>query len=115
MINMEDAELVIVAYGSVARIARSAVEILSEKGYKVGILRPITLFPFPDKAFAELPETVKNLLVAEMSLGQMLEDVRLVNEGKLPVHFYGRVGGIVPEAEEIASKVLEILGGESLE
>ena len=115
LINMENAEIAIVAYGSVARIARSAVELLAEKGINVGILRPITIYPFPEKAFKELPASVKSLLVVEMSLGQMIDDVRIVNEGKLPIDFYGRVGGMVPEAEEIANKVIEILGGESLE
>lgn len=115
LINMEDAEIAIIAYGSVARIARSAVELLAEKGIKAGILRPITIYPFPEKAFGELPSSVKSLLVTEMSLGQMIDDVKIANEGKLPIHFYGRVGGIVPEAGEIANKVMEIIGGESLE
>lgn len=115
LVNMENAEIAIVAYGSVSRIARTAIEILNEKGIKCGIVRPITLFPYPKKAFEELPKTVKNLLVVEMSTGQMLEDVKLSNECNLPIHFYGRVGGIVPEAEEIANKVLEILGGEKHE
>lgn len=115
LVNMENAEIVIVAYGSVSRIARTAIEILAEKGIKCGILRPITIFPYPKKAFGELPETVKNLLVVEMSTGQMLEDVKLSNECHLPIHFYGRVGGIIPEAQEIVDKVLNIVGGEKHE
>ena len=111
LVNMENADIAIVAFGSTSRIARTAIEMLKEKGVNCGILRPITIFPFPAKAFAELPETVKDLLVVEMSMGQMIQDVRIVNEGKLPIHFYGRVGGIVPEAEEIVNKVLEIVGG----
>lgn len=110
LINMEDAEIVIVAFGSTARIARSSIEILAEKGVKCGILRPITIYPYPAKAFDELPTSVKDLLVVEMSMGQMIDDVKIVNEGRLPIHFYGRTGGIVPEAEEIANKVLEIVG-----
>ena len=115
LINMENAEIAIVAYGSVARIARTAVEILAEQGIKAGIIRPITIFPFPEKAFKELPSSVENLLVAEMSMGQMLQDVKLANECRLPIHFYGRVGGIVPEAEEIAQKVIDIIGGQTHE
>jgi 2-oxoglutarate ferredoxin oxidoreductase subunit alpha len=111
MINMENADIAIVAFGSTSRIARTAIEMLKEQGVNCGILRPITIFPFPAKAFAELPSTVKDLLVVEMSMGQMIQDVKIVNEGRLPIHFYGRVGGIVPEAEEIVNKVLEVVGG----
>jgi len=111
-VNMEDADIAIVAYGSVARITRTAIEILAEKGIKCGMLRPITIFPFPKKAFAKLPGTVKDLLVVEMSTGQMIDDVKISNKCQLPIHFYGRVGGVVPEAEEIVKKVLDILGGD---
>ena len=114
MINMENAEIVIVAFGSTSRIARTAIELLKEEGINCGIVRPITIYPFPDRAFAELPETVKDILVVEMNLGQMIDDVKIVNEGKLPIHFYGRVGGIVPEAEEIRDKVKEIVGGKNV-
>jgi len=112
MVNMEDAEIVIVAYGSMARIVRTSIEILEEKGIKCGMIRPITIFPFPDKAFKELDDKVKHILAVEMSTGQMLDDVKIANEFKRPVHFYGRVGGIVPEAEEVVSQVLKIMGGE---
>ncbi len=115
LVNMEDAEIAIVAYGSVSRIARTALEILSEKGIKCGIIRPITIFPYPKLAFKNLPASVKNLLVVEMSTGQMLDDVIIANECRLPISFFGRVGGVVPEAEEIANKVLEIIGGENHE
>jgi 2-oxoglutarate ferredoxin oxidoreductase subunit alpha len=111
MINMENAEIVIVAFGSTSRIARTAIELLEEEGIKCGIVRPITIYPFPSFAFDELPKSVKNILVVEMNLGQMVNDVKMVVEGRLPVHFYGRVGGIVPEAEEIANKVKEVVGG----
>jgi 2-oxoglutarate ferredoxin oxidoreductase subunit alpha len=112
MINMENAEIVIVAFGSTSRIARTAIELLKEQGVNCGILRPITIYPYPAKAFDELPKTVKDILVVEMSMGQMLDDVKIVNQGRYPLHFYGRVGGMVPEAEEIANKVLEIVRGE---
>ncbi len=115
LINMKDAEIVVIAYGSVSRIARSAIEILETKGIKCGILRPITLFPYPEKAFKELPKTVKNLLVVEMSTGQMVDDVKIADEFQHPIHFYGRTGGVIPEAQEIVDKVLEIVGGEKHE
>ncbi len=111
MINMENAEIVIVAFGSTSRIARSSIELLKEQGINCGILRPISIYPYPEKAFKEIPSTVKDLLVVEMSTGQMIDDVKIANECRLPIHFYGRVGGIVPEAEEIVNKVLEIVGG----
>lgn len=110
LINMENAEIAIVAFGSTARIARSAIEMLEDEGINCGIIRPITIYPFPSKAFDEIPASVQDLLVVEMSTGQMIDDVKIVNEGRYPIHFYGRVGGIVPEAEEIVNKVKEIVG-----
>lgn len=106
MINMEHAEYVIVAYGTVARIARSSIEMLKEKGVNVGMIRPISLWPYPKKAFDLIPKSVKGILVAEMSLGQMLDDVLISNKGRLPVAFYGRAGGMVPEPEEIVDAIL---------
>ena len=111
MINMENAEIAIVAFGSTSRISRTAIEMLKEEGINCGIVRPITIYPFPTKAFDELPKTVKQLLVVEMNLGQMVDDVRMTVEGRLPIHFYGRVGGIVPEAEEIVDQVKKLVGG----
>lgn len=110
--NCDDAELVLVAYGTTARIVKSVVNQLREQGIKAGLLRPITIFPFPEKAFAQLPSTVKNFLAVEMSAGQMVEDVRLVVNGKQPVHFYGRTGGVIPTPAEIIEKAKEIMGGE---
>lgn len=114
MINMENADIVIVAFGSTSRIARTSIELLKEEGINCGIIRPITIYPFPEKAFNEIPESVKDILVVEMNLGQMVDDVKLYVQGRLPVHFYGRVGGIVPEAEEIRDKVKEIVGGRNV-
>lgn len=111
LINCEDAELVIVAYGSTARIAKTAISEMRQAGLKVGLLRPISLWPFPVQAFETLGPQVKSFLTVEMSAGQMVEDVRLVANGQKPVHFYGRMGGIVPTPEEIAAKAREILGG----
>lgn len=114
MINMENADIVIVAFGSTSRIARTSIELLKEEGINCGIIRPITIYPFPEKAFNEIPESVKDILVVEMNLGQMVDDVKLYVQGRLPVHFYGRVGGIVPEAEEIRDKVKVIVGGRNV-
>jgi 2-oxoglutarate ferredoxin oxidoreductase subunit alpha len=110
MINMEDAEIAIVAFGSTSRIARTSIELLKEEGINCGIIRPITIYPFPENAFHEIPDSVVELLVVEMNLGQMVDDVKRVVEGTRPVHFYGRVGGIVPEAEEIVEQVKKIVG-----
>lgn len=100
MIHCEDAEYVIVAYGTMARISRTAIENLRDEGIKVGMIRPITIWPFPNKAFENI-EHVKGFLACEMSLGQMVDDVRLAVNGKAKVNFYGRAGGIIPEVEEI--------------
>jgi 2-oxoglutarate ferredoxin oxidoreductase subunit alpha len=107
----EDADVIIAAYGTVARITKTAIKILREEGLKVGLLRPISLYPFPAQAFAQTAEKIKNILVVEMSLGQMLEDVKLAVCGKTNVHFYSRVGGIVPSYDEIVAEVEKIAGG----
>ncbi len=104
----DDASVVIAAYGTVARIAKTAIKILREKGVKVGLLRPISLYPFPYQEFADVAGKVKNILVVEMSMGQMIEDVKLGVCGKAKVHFYGRVGGMVPSYEEIVVEVLKV-------
>ena len=102
LINLENAEIVIVAYGTMARICRSTIDLLAKEGIKVGLIRPITIWPFPQKAFSFIPKTTKTLLCAEMSIGQMLDDVKIANNGKLRVEFFGRSGGMVPTPEEIA-------------
>lgn len=107
----EDADVVIAAYGTVARITKTAIKILREKGFKVGLLRPISLYPFPYQQFAQVAEKVKHFLVVEMSMGQMIEDVRLAVCGKSKIHFYGRVGGMVPSYDEIVAEVEKLLGG----
>jgi len=101
MVNCEDAEYVMVAYGSSARIALKAMELAREKGLKVGLLRPITLFPFPKKQLFDLADQVKGFLSVELSTGQMVEDVRLSVEHKVPVEHFGRTGGIIHTPEEI--------------
>jgi 2-oxoglutarate ferredoxin oxidoreductase subunit alpha len=105
----EGDEIALVAYGIPARITLNAIEILKASGIKAGLIRPITLWPYPYDVFSELPASVKHVLVCELSMGQMVEDVKLGVGNKLPVHFYGRTGGMVFEPEEIAAKVKEIV------
>jgi pyruvate/2-oxoacid:ferredoxin oxidoreductase alpha subunit len=107
--RLDDAELVIIGYGVVSRIIQSVVEDLRAQGHPVGMLRPITLFPFPKKRIAELAMRINSFMVVELSNGQMVDDVRLAVDGKIPVHFYNRMGGVVPTAEEIMEKILNII------
>lgn len=107
-----DADYIIAAYGTTARIAKNAIEALRAEGYKVGLIRPITLWPFPVDAFKAAATKAKAFLSVEMSTGQMVEDVRLAVNGAAPVHFFGRTGGMVPTPAEIAGKIKEIAGGE---
>lgn len=102
---MDDAEVCIVAYGTSARISREAVRHMRADGIKAGLLRPITLWPFPKDAVAQAAETAKAFVVVEMSMGQMIDDVKLVIEGRRPVEFCGRTGGNVPSIDEIISTV----------
>ena len=101
----EDAEYLIVAFGSAARISKKVISIAREQGIKVGLLRPITLWPFPTKKIAELGKKVKGILSLEINAGQMVEDIRLAVECKIPVHWYGRLGGIIPEPEEVVEQI----------
>lgn len=110
MTQTEDAELVFVAYGTMARVVKNCVKQLREEGYKVGLIRPKTVWPYPYKAFDEIP-ACKNLFVVEMSMGQMVDDVKIGSNGRYPVHFYGRPGGMVPEPKEIMRRAKEIMGG----
>ena len=97
----EDADYLIVAFGSASRIAQKAIELCRNEGLRVGMLRPITLWPFPTKAIATMAKKVKGILSVEINAGQMVEDIRLAVEGRIPVTHYGRMGGIVPTPEEI--------------
>ena len=106
---MDDAEYMIVAFGSAARIAEKAIELARAEGVKVGLLRPITLWPLPEKEVAQAAKGVKGILVAEINAGQMVEDVRLAVNGTVPVEHYGRLGGIVPEPEEMVKVLKEKL------
>ena len=102
---LEDAEYVVIGYGTAGRIALSAVRTARENGIKVGLLRPITVAPFPVKAIEALIPTTKAFLVVEMNNGQMLEDVRLVVSGRKPIAFYGRMGGVVPYPDDVLREI----------
>lgn len=97
----DDADYIIVAFGSVARICLKAIEDARSAGLKIGLLRPITLWPFPTKQIAALSERVKGMLVVELNAGQMVEDVRLAVEGRIPVFHFGRMGGMIPNPTEV--------------
>lgn len=105
----DDAEIILTAYGTVGRICKSAVNMLRERGVKAGLLRPITLYPFPTEQFRALAEkdSVKEFVSVELSMGQMIEDVRLSVEGRKPVKFYGRCGGNVMSAEDIVNAIIK--------
>lgn len=110
----DDADLVVVAFGTSARIARAAVDAARELGHKVGLFRPITLWPFPSEALARLVDRgVTQFLDVEMSAGQMIEDVQLAVLGRAKVHFHGRTGGMVPTPREVLGEIQKVLGGEA--
>ena len=106
-IGVEDADYLIVAFGSIARICDKAREIAAEKGIKIGIVRPITLWPFPSEAIRKAAEGKKGVLVVELNAGQMVEDVRLAVHDRLPVEHFGRMGGIIPSPEEVVDALEE--------
>lgn len=110
-VDVDGADIVVAAYGSTARIVRSAMDAAKREGLKVGLIRPISLWPFPSEAFVAAAKTAKAFLSVEMSSGQMVEDVRLAVNGAKPVHFYGRVGGMIPTPEEVLAAIKQILGG----
>ncbi|MBU1084297.1 MAG: 3-methyl-2-oxobutanoate dehydrogenase subunit VorB [Candidatus Omnitrophota bacterium] len=104
----DDAEIVLVGYGSVGRILMSCVDILRKEGIKAGAVRPITLWPFPCEAIKKLAEKIKRFFVVEMSAGQMVEDVMLAAEGRTKVDFYGRTGGGIPQEEDIIKEIKKV-------
>ncbi len=103
--DLKDADMAIIAFGTAGRIAQSAIRQARADGLKVGLLRPISLYPFPEQAIADVAGKVKRILVVEMNGGQMLEDVRLAVEGRVPVDFYGRMGGVVPLPDEVLEQI----------
>ena len=104
----DDAEYLVVAFGSAARISQKAVEDARREGMKVGLLRPITLFPFPEKELKKLAKQIKGILVVEMSAGQMIEDVKLATECRVQIELLGRMGGMLPSPNEILTKLKEL-------
>lgn len=112
MIDCDDAEYILVAYGTSARICQKTIQLARKEGIKVGLFRPISLFPFPTPQIAELANKVKGMLSVEMSAGQMVEDVRLAVNGKIKVEHYGRMGGMIPSPEEIVDAIKDkLIGG----
>ncbi|HEX2867963.1 MAG TPA: 3-methyl-2-oxobutanoate dehydrogenase subunit VorB [Ignavibacteriales bacterium] len=113
-INCEDADVILTAFGLVARVCQKAAQLAGEKGIKVGVFRPQTLFPFPYEALSKLASSpkLKGMLDVEMNAGQMVEDVRLAVNGKTRVEFHGRMGGVVPSPEEVLAKIEEKFVGE---
>ncbi len=109
-VSTEDADILLIGFGSTARIAKTAVREAREAGIKAGLLRPITLFPFPSAAVKRLAQRAKSILVVEMNAGQMLYDVQLAAECQAPIHFYGRPGGSVPVPDEILEQILKLAG-----
>ena len=108
---MDDAEYCVVAFGIAARVAKNAVVAARKNGVKVGMIRPITLWPFPKAPLAEVAKTVKAFISVELSMGQMIEDIRLATECKKPVYLCNRVGGMIPSPEEVLAKIEEVKGG----
>ena len=109
--NVEDADIVIVSYGITSRICKSAIEMARAEGIKVGIIRPITLWPYPKAALAKAAETAKHFLVVELNMGQMVDDVKVATGCKRPVSFFGRTGGMLPTAEDVLEEIRKIKGG----
>lgn len=108
-------DLLVVAYGTVARVCQTAISLAEGVSKRVGLLRPITLFPFPYKALSEAAERAKAILVVELSAGQMLQDVFLAVRGKRPVHFHGRQGGLLATPDEVAERIEAIVMGDTTE
>jgi len=105
----EDADYLVVGFGTSGRVALTAMKQARARGMKVGLLRPISLYPFPTQRLEELARQVKGMLVVEMNAGQMIEDVRLAANGRVPVRFYGRMGGVVPLPDEVLKEVGEMV------
>jgi len=107
----DDADYLFIAYGTSSRICQKAIQLARDEGIKVGLLRPITLYPFPKKRIAEMAQKVRGMISVEMSAGQMVEDVMLSVNGKIPVSHYGRMGGMVPTPEEVVENLRSFIKG----
>jgi 2-oxoglutarate ferredoxin oxidoreductase subunit alpha len=110
---MDDAEIVVIGFGTAGRVASSAVREAREEGIKVGLFRPITLAPFPKKEIAAIAERAKRILVVEMNTGMMLDDVNLAVQGRTPVEFYGRLGGVTPFPDEILAEIKRVAANDA--
>ena len=110
-LEVSDAQIVVVAYGATARIVKSAIKLAREKGIKAGLIRPISLWPFPKKPIINAAQTAKAFLCVEMSMGQMVDDVRLAVNGVKPVRFFGHTGGVIPTPNEVLEQIEKLLGG----
>ena len=108
--NCEGADVIVAAYGTVARVVKNVVKDAAKEGIRVGLIRPITLWPFPSDIIKKSAENAKSILVTEMSMGQMVDDIKLAVECRIPVHFYGRTGGVVPTPDEVLNEIKK-LGG----
>ncbi|HQA48303.1 MAG: 3-methyl-2-oxobutanoate dehydrogenase subunit VorB [Clostridiales bacterium] len=109
--NCDNPDIIVAAYGTTSRIVKTAIDKCKDEGINVGLIRPISLWPFPYEVFEEYADRAKAFLSVEMSLGQMVEDVKLGVNGKKPVYFYGRTGGMVPVPDDIVAEIKKILGG----
>lgn len=107
----EDADLIVTAFGATSRIVKSAVKAARAKGLKVGVIRPMTLWPFPAQVYKDAAKTAKDFLCVEMNMGQMIDDVKLSIENSKPVHFFGHTGGVIPTPAEVLENIEKIMGG----
>ncbi|MEE8356548.1 MAG: transketolase C-terminal domain-containing protein [Anaerolineales bacterium] len=105
---MDDAEILVIAFGTAGRVASSAIREARDEGIKAGLLRPITLAPFPQDRLIELSKQVKRILVVEMNSGMMLDDIMKIVQGNIPVEFYGRMGGVTPLPDEILEEIRRV-------
>ncbi len=110
---MDDADICVVAFGIAARVSKNAILEARKKGVKVGMIRPITLWPFPKDVLKKASDKVKAFLSVELNMGQMVDDVKLAIECKKPVYFYGRTGGVIMTPDEVLNKIEEIEKGEA--
>jgi 2-oxoglutarate ferredoxin oxidoreductase subunit alpha len=112
-LEVEDAEILVIGFGTAGRVASSAVREAREADIKVGLLRPITLAPFPQKRLLELIKKVKRILVVEMNSGMMLDDIMKIVQGKVPIEFYGRMGGMTPLPDEILDEIQRVAANDA--
>jgi 2-oxoglutarate ferredoxin oxidoreductase subunit alpha len=106
---VEDADVLVVAYGIAARLSLSGCKLARKRGVKAGLFRPITLYPYPSEPLRDVAQGKQRILVVELSSGQMVEDVRLAMNGAMPVEFYGEMGGVLPSPSEVCNKIIEVL------